>query len=112
MNLILYAIFSLFSLFILYLGITRKITIYMFFSGLLFCVIGALIIGEGITITYAGSYGFVNITNNSETGIATLDVSYNDLYTAFFGLAHVLLGIFGFMIPVFFVSNQEDKGDI
>lgn len=84
----------------------------MFFSGLLFCLIGALIITDGITITYAGSYGFVNETNNSAIGIATSDILYQDVNTSFLGLAYILLGIFQFMIPIFFTSRQAEAGDI
>jgi len=108
MDLIIFSFFSFFLLSILILAWHKKIVFLSVFSGISFIVMSAFLLQFGLSITYAGSYGLVNVANETITGIVSSTTAFQDPFIVFMSGAYAFLGLGSFIIPIVYAMQKGE----
>lgn len=106
---LLFVVFLFASLITAGLGIAKRNFFFFVLSGLLFIFLGTILISEGISIVYYGSYGFLNNTT-AVTGVATSTTIVHDVWINGFGFFFWILGIYLIISALLPTGDSTPKG--
>lgn len=111
MEITIFATFLFFTLALLGYAFYNKKVIYLAaISSFLLLLLGASVLDVGLSITYAGSYGFLNNTS-AITGMVSTVSTFKDIYTTASGMFLVILGIMTMFLTFWFMlkGSEEDE---
>lgn len=117
MNVIVFSIFLFFSLLSLGYSFYNKKVIYFAFITSLFiiAVLGGSILSEGLTETYAGSYGFAYNNTSALTGMVSTTVTIlanTNIFAQAIGSFLIVLGLITLFLAFWYMlkgSEEEEE---
>jgi hypothetical protein len=114
MDVIIFSTFSFLLISLIMFSFYKRQTFLVIISGIGLIVVGALVLSQGIDITYAGAYSLPCCDNTTQRelsyGIATQVVNILNVDTDFLGALYLILGLGTFVLSIVYGVRGADEG--